>query len=126
MNPLVLVALYSALCYANANSNEDKIETLMDNGWGLFLHALKTPISLHVSLRPIRENVDSFKCMYSMSMITVVVLRIPHVVGTRVYVPVTCGEEYEHQSVFWKKDGNITLTTGVISPYANTSNNIMI
>uniref|UniRef100_A0A3Q4B8M3 Interleukin-12 subunit beta n=1 Tax=Mola mola TaxID=94237 RepID=A0A3Q4B8M3_MOLML len=66
MNSLFLVALYGALCYATANSNKDKIETLMDN---------------------------------------VVVLRVPHGVGTQMYIPLTCGEAYQHQSVFWKKDG---------------------
>lgn len=38
-------------------------------------------------------------------MDNVVVLRVPYGVGTRVYVPLTCGEAYENQPVFWKKNG---------------------
>ncbi|XP_029029388.2 interleukin-12 subunit beta [Betta splendens] len=35
----------------------------------------------------------------------VLVLRVPYGVGSRVHVSLTCGEAYENQPVFWKKDG---------------------
>lgn len=40
-----------------------------------------------------------------MLMDHVLVLTVPNGVGTRVNVPLTCGEAYQNQSVFWKKDG---------------------
>lgn len=33
MSTLFLMVLYGALCCASSNSNQDNIETLMDNGW---------------------------------------------------------------------------------------------
>lgn len=36
----------------------------------------------------------------------VLVLTVPDGVGTQVSVPLTCGQAYQSQSVFWKKDGN--------------------
>lgn len=51
-------------------------------------------------------------CMCFSSIIKpVVVLRVPSGVGTTVHVPLTCGEAYQTQSVFWKKDGNIPVFT---------------
>lgn len=41
----------------------------------------------------------------------VLVLRVPYGLGTRVNVPLTCGEAYENQPVFWQKNGNTTVTT---------------
>ncbi|XP_047463939.1 interleukin-12 subunit beta [Mugil cephalus] len=38
-------------------------------------------------------------------MDNVVVLRMPHAQGTMVNVPLTCGEAYENEAVFWKKNG---------------------
>ncbi|KAK2828181.1 hypothetical protein Q5P01_019215 [Channa striata] len=38
-------------------------------------------------------------------MDNVLVLRVPHGVGSRVYVPLTCGEAYQNQPVHWKKNG---------------------
>ncbi|XP_070839778.1 interleukin-12 subunit beta [Chaetodon trifascialis] len=66
MRLLTLMVLYAVLCCATSDSNQNNIETLMDN---------------------------------------VVVLRVPYGVGTRMYVPLTCGEAYENQPVFWKKNG---------------------
>lgn len=51
-------------------------------------------------------------CMCFSSIIKpVVVLRVPPGVGTTVHVPLTCGEAYQTQSVFWKKDGNMPVVT---------------
>ncbi|XP_037604779.1 interleukin-12 subunit beta [Sebastes umbrosus] len=63
MRVLFLMVLYAGLCYA---SDQDNIETLMDN---------------------------------------VLVLRVPYGLGTRVNVPLSCGEAYQNQPVVWKKDG---------------------
>ncbi|CAJ1063601.1 interleukin-12 subunit beta [Xyrichtys novacula] len=38
-------------------------------------------------------------------MSNVLVLRVPHGKGSRVYVNLTCGEAYQNQPVFWKKNG---------------------
>ncbi|XP_028277609.1 interleukin-12 subunit beta [Parambassis ranga] len=38
-------------------------------------------------------------------MDNVVVLRVPEVMGSKVNVPLTCGDAYESQPVFWKKNG---------------------
>ncbi|XP_045896508.1 interleukin-12 subunit beta [Micropterus dolomieu] len=66
MHALFLMVLCAALSCASSDSNQDNIQTLMDN---------------------------------------VLVLRVPYGQGTRVYVPLTCGEAYQDQSVFWKKNG---------------------
>ncbi len=51
-------------------------------------------------------------CVCFLSMIKlVVVLRVPYGVGSRVYVPLTCGEAYQDQPVFWKKNGKIAVTS---------------
>ncbi|KAM9788637.1 interleukin-12 subunit beta [Neosynchiropus ocellatus] len=38
-------------------------------------------------------------------MDNVVYLQVPHNQNTRVQVPLTCGQSYQDQAVFWKKDG---------------------
>ncbi|KAM7398232.1 hypothetical protein PAMA_006230 [Pampus argenteus] len=45
-----------------------------------------------------QENIETL-------MDNVLVLRVPHDLGTRVYVPLTCGESYQNVPVFWKKNG---------------------
>ena len=51
-------------------------------------------------------------CVCVLSMIKpVLVLRVPHSLGTRVNVPLTCLEDYQNQPVFWKKNGNTAVTT---------------
>ncbi|XP_074528861.1 interleukin-12 subunit beta [Halichoeres trimaculatus] len=37
----------------------------------------------------------------------VLVLRVPYEKGSRVYVNLTCGEVYQNQPVFWKKNGEV-------------------
>lgn len=67
-------------------------------------------------------------CVCFLSIIKLVlVLRVPYGQGTRVYVPLTCGEAYQDQSVFWKKNGNTTLTTTIdtISTTTNTCANVL-
>ncbi|XP_041808000.1 interleukin-12 subunit beta-like [Chelmon rostratus] len=66
MHSLILTVLCAALCCATSGTNQNNIETLMDN---------------------------------------VLVLRVPYGVGTKVHVPLTCGEAYQNQPVFWKKNG---------------------
>ncbi|XP_051256538.1 interleukin-12 subunit beta isoform X2 [Dicentrarchus labrax] len=66
MRVLLLIALCAGLGWSSSDSNQVKIETLMDN---------------------------------------VLVLRVPKREGSSVYVPLTCGEAYQNQPVFWKKDG---------------------
>ncbi|XP_040006930.1 interleukin-12 subunit beta [Xiphias gladius] len=66
MSSLLLMVLYAALCCAYSDSQQENIETLMDN---------------------------------------VLVLRVPSALDSRVYVPLTCGEAYQNQIVFWKKNG---------------------
>lgn len=53
----------------------------------------------------------------------VLVLRVPNDVGTTMKVPLTCGEAYQSQSVFWKKDGKTTVIT-VNNPTDITSSSI--
>nr|QAB02673.1 IL-12p40 [Lateolabrax maculatus] len=45
-----------------------------------------------------QENIETL-------MDNVLVLRVPYGLGTRVNVPLTCGEAYENQPVFWQKNG---------------------
>ncbi|KAM6983556.1 interleukin-12 subunit beta [Tautogolabrus adspersus] len=66
MRTLLLLFLCAALCYANTDSNQPNIESLMDN---------------------------------------VLVLRVSYHKGSRVHVDLTCGEAYQNQPVFWKKNG---------------------
>ncbi|XP_071393967.1 interleukin-12 subunit beta [Centroberyx affinis] len=66
MRALLLLVLYVALHCASSDSDQENIETLMDQ---------------------------------------VLVLRVPHGPGTRFDVPLICGEAYENQPVFWKKNG---------------------
>ncbi|XP_032390551.1 interleukin-12 subunit beta isoform X2 [Etheostoma spectabile] len=66
MRALFLIVLYAGLCSASSGSNQENIETLMDN---------------------------------------VLVLRVPYSLSTSVYVPLSCGEAYQNQPVFWKKNG---------------------
>lgn len=48
---------------------------------------------------------------------------MPYGVGTKVHVPLTCGEAYQNQPVFWKKNGNtpVANTTDSISASTSTS-----
>ncbi|XP_018547706.1 interleukin-12 subunit beta [Lates calcarifer] len=48
---------------------------------------------------------DSHQDNIETLMDNVVVLRVPKVLGSRVYVPLTCGEVYQDQPVFWKRNG---------------------
>ncbi|KAF7647351.1 hypothetical protein LDENG_00173540, partial [Lucifuga dentata] len=50
-------------------------------------------------------NADSHQENTESLMDHVLVLRIPHGKPTRIYVSLTCGEAYENQPVFWKKNG---------------------
>lgn len=50
-------------------------------------------------------------CVFLSMIKLVLVLRVPYGLGTRVNVPLTCGEAYENQPVFWQKNGNTTVTT---------------
>ncbi|XP_044226833.1 interleukin-12 subunit beta isoform X2 [Thunnus albacares] len=66
------------------------------------MHALLL-IVLHAALccattNSHQENIETL-------MDNVLVLRVPHSLGTRVNVPLTCLEDYENQPVFWKKNG---------------------
>nr|XP_020455502.1 interleukin-12 subunit beta-like [Monopterus albus]XP_020455504.1 interleukin-12 subunit beta-like [Monopterus albus] len=45
-----------------------------------------------------QENIETL-------MDNVLVLRVPYGVNSKVYVPLTCGEAYQNQPVFWKKNG---------------------
>lgn len=106
MSTLFLMVLYGALWCASSNSTPDNIETLMDNGWCLFLHWMLY-FKFWFDLL--------FMCMCFSSIIKpVLVLRVPSGVGTTVPVPLTCGEAYQTQSVFWKKDGNTPASTSSI------------
>lgn len=51
----------------------------------------------------------------------VLVLTVPDGVGTQVNVPLTCGNAYQDQSVFWKKDGNGAVLTNKGIPAAMPS-----
>ncbi|XP_029374569.1 interleukin-12 subunit beta [Echeneis naucrates] len=44
------------------------------------------------------ENIETL-------MDNVLVLKVPYDLGSQQYVPLTCGEAYQNQPVFWKKDG---------------------
>lgn len=43
----------------------------------------------------------------------VVVLRVPYVYGNTMEVHLSCGEAYQNQPVFWKKEGNNSLFAAV-------------
>lgn len=47
----------------------------------------------------------------------VLVLRVPYGVSSRVFVPLTCGEAYENQPVFWKKNGNNLVPVPICNVY---------
>ncbi|XP_069578540.1 interleukin-12 subunit beta [Brachyistius frenatus] len=48
---------------------------------------------------------DSHQENIEILMDNVVVLRVPDAQGTKVDVPLTCGEVYQNQPVFWKRNG---------------------
>ncbi|XP_040908135.1 interleukin-12 subunit beta [Toxotes jaculatrix] len=48
---------------------------------------------------------DGHKDNIEILMDNVLVLRVPESLGSSVYVPLTCGDTYENQPVFWKKNG---------------------
>ncbi|XP_026185005.1 interleukin-12 subunit beta [Mastacembelus armatus] len=50
-------------------------------------------------------SADSYQENIEILMDHVLVLRVPYGVGSRVYVPLTCGEAYQNQPVVWKKNG---------------------
>lgn len=41
----------------------------------------------------------------------VVVLRVPSFTGSMVHVPLTCGEAFQNEPVFWKKNGNAAFNS---------------
>lgn len=106
MITLFLVILCGTLCCASSNSNQDNIETLMDNGrWRCFLNDNFLCI--------LRITSVDWSCLSVSVIALVLVLRVPDGVGTTVNVPLTCGDAYKNQPVFWKKDGNETLITKI-------------
>lgn len=106
MITLFLVVLCGTLCCAS-NSNQDNIETLMDNGRWRFLN--------NNFLFILRISSVDWSCLTVSVIALVLVLRVPDGVGTTVNVPLTCGDAYKNQPVFWKKDGNKTVITKVLA-----------
>lgn len=39
------------------------------------------------------------------------VLRVPSFTGSMVHVPLTCGEAFQNEPVFWKKNGKATFNS---------------
>lgn len=101
MITLFLVVLCGTLCCASSNSNQDIIETLMDNGRWRFLN--------NNFLCILRITSVDWSCLSVSVIALVLVLRVRDGVGTTVNVSLTCGDAYKNQSVFWKKDGNKIL-----------------
>lgn len=94
MQTLLLIYLFAVVCWARFDSNQENIETLMDNGISLFILYLIFP----PQLSKICTNIHIF--------ITVVVLRVPYDHGIVSNVPLTCGQAYINKPIFWKKNGN--------------------
>lgn len=109
---LLIVALCCTFCSGATNNNQINIETLIDHGRWLWL-AL-------VFLFVFREPLDpsSLSAVLLSFIALVLVLMVPDGVGTQVSVPLTCGNAYQDQSVFWKKDGNEAVFTNKIMPTA--------
>uniref|UniRef100_A0A669CEL6 Interleukin 12B n=1 Tax=Oreochromis niloticus TaxID=8128 RepID=A0A669CEL6_ORENI len=69
----------------------------MDNGISLL--SLNIPPCFHFCLYFTNSKI------YVFVFYLVVVLRVPSFTGSMVHVPLTCGEAFQNEPVFWKKNG---------------------
>lgn len=103
MHTFLLMVVWAILSGAISDTQQADVETLMDNGISLL--SLNIPPCFHFCLYFTNSKI------YVFVFYLVVVLRVPSFTGSMVHVPLTCGEAFQNEPVFWKKNGKGTFNS---------------
>lgn len=101
MHTFLLMVVWAILSGARSDTQQADVETLMDNGISL---SLNIPPCFHFCFYFTNSKINFL-------LYLVVVLRVPSFTGSMIHVPLTCGEAFQNEPVFWKKNGNAAFNS---------------